>query len=182
MDFELVFEKVIKNFEDENIQYGLIGGFALGVMGILRATMDIDFLLLVDDLEKVDGILTGAMYRRVYKTENLSQYSSDLKALGNIDIIHAARKLSKEMLSRVRFFKVFEKYTVPVLCPEDIIGLKVQAIANDASREASDIQDMRLLLEYQVRNGMSTDWELLVEYFSLFDKQPLLDKLRVEFA
>ena len=59
MDFQLVFEKVISSFEKENLQYGLIGGFALGVMGILRSTMDIDILLLVDDLDKADGILTG---------------------------------------------------------------------------------------------------------------------------
>jgi len=181
MDFELVFEKVIKSFKEENIQYGLIGGFALGVMGILRATMDIDFLLLVDDLEKVDSILTKSMYKCVYKTANISQYSSDLKVLGNIDIIHASRKLSREMLARVKYFNVFEKYSVPVLSPEDIIGLKVQAIANDASREACDFNDMRLLLEYQTRTKEIIDWELLTEYFALFDKQELLCALENEF-
>jgi len=62
MDFQLVFEKVISSFEKEDLQYGLIGGFALGVMGILRATMDIDILLLADDLDRADKILTGCMY------------------------------------------------------------------------------------------------------------------------
>ncbi len=182
MDFELVFEKVITKFKEENIRYGLIGGFALGVMGILRATMDIDFLLLVDDLEKADNILTASMYKCLHKTENLSQYSSDLKVLGSIDIIHASRRLSREMLARVDFFNVFDKYSIPVLSAEDLIGLKVQAITNDASREAIDFHDMRLLLEYRKRTEIEIDWELLAEYFVLFERRDLLNVLKKEFT
>lgn len=71
---------------------------------------------------------------------------------------------------------------IPVLSPEDIIGLKVQAIANDAQREAADIYDMRLLLEYQLQRGRLIDWELLDEYFSLFNKQALLTTLKKDFS
>lgn len=182
MDFQLVFEKVIFSFEKENLQYGLIGGFALGVMGILRATMDIDILLLVDDLDKADKILTGCMYVCVHRSPHLSQYASEIKPLGSIDILHASKTISKEMLSRVERFKVFNKYMIPVLSPEDIIGLKVQAIANDAQREATDIYDMRLLLEYQMQRKKRIDWELLDEYFSLFNKQALLSTLKKDFS
>ncbi len=182
MDFQLVFDKVICSFEKESLHYGLIGGFALGVMGILRATMDIDILLLVDDLDKADKILSDCMYSRVHQSPHLSQYTSKLKVLGSIDILHASKAISKEMLSRVERFRVFNKYMVPVLSPEDIIGLKVQAIANDVQREATDIYDMRLLLEYQLNRKRLIDWELLDEYFSLFSKQALLTTLKKDFS
>ena len=77
MDFQLVFGKVISSFEKEHLQYGLIGGFAMGVMGILRSTMDIDILLLVDDLETADRILTDCMYSCVHRSANVSQYTSE---------------------------------------------------------------------------------------------------------
>lgn len=160
----------------------MIGGFALGVMGILRSTMDLDILLLVNDLDKADKILTGCMYSCVHRSPHLSQYTSGLKSLGSIDILHASKTISKEMLSRVERFRVFNKYMIPVLSPEDIIGLKVQAIANDAQREAADIYDMRLLLEYQLQRKRHIDWELLDEYFSLFDKQTLLASLKKDFS
>ena len=182
MDFQLVFEKVISSFEKEALQYGLIGGFAMGVMGILRATMDIDILLLVDDLDKADKILTDCMYSCVHRSPHLSQYTSSFKILGSIDILHASKTISKEMLSRVERFRVFDKYTIPVLSPEDIIGLKVQAITNDVQREATDIYDMRLLLEYQLQRKRLIDWELLDEYFSLFSKQTLLTTLKKDFS
>ena len=181
MNFELVFKQVIQSFEEEKLQYGLIGGFALGVMGILRSTIDIDLLLLIDDLEKADKILEKALYKRIYRSENISQYSSDIKELGHIDIIHSFRQLSKEMLSRTVKFTIFDTYHVSVLMPEDIIGLKVQAISNDPSRQAIDIEDMRLLLDFKKRKQQSVDWGLLSDYFSLFDKQELFNKLRREF-
>ena len=72
MDFQLVFEKVISSFEKEKLQYGLIGGFALGVMRILRSTMDIDILLLVDNLDKADRILTDSMNTCAHRSPDLS--------------------------------------------------------------------------------------------------------------
>lgn len=182
MDFQLVFENVISSFEKEKLQYGLIGGFALGVMGILRATMDMDILLLVDDLDKADKILTGCMYSCAHRSPHVSQYTSELKPLGSIDILHASKNISKEMLSRVERFKVFDKYLIPVLSPEDLIGLKVQAITNDVQREAIDINDMRLLLEYQRKRKRQIDWELLNEYFTLFNKQDLLATLKKDYS
>ena len=122
------------------------------------------------------------MYSCVHRSQYLSQYTSGLKPLGSIDILHASKTVSKEMLSRVERFKVFDKYMIPVLSPEDIIGLKVQAIANDAQREATDIYDMRLLLEYQLQRKRRIDWELLEEYFSLFSKQALLTTLKKDFS
>ena len=182
MDFELVFKKILAEFERENIHYGLIGGFALGAMGILRATMDIDLLVLIDDMDKVGNILTTSMYRCDYKTEYISQYSSELRPLGNIDIIHASKSISREMLSRTKMYTVFEKYMVPVLLPEDIIGLKLQAISNDPSREAIDLNDIRLILTHQREYDREIDWELLKDYFELFKKDELFLKLTKEFG
>lgn len=181
MNFELFFKQVIKVFEEEKIQYAFVGGFALGIMGILRSTMDLDFLLLTEDLDKADKILSDNMYTCIYKSDNISQYSSEIRELGHVNFIHAFRPLSKNMLARATRFTVFEKYSVPVLTPEDIIGLKIQAIANDPTREPFDYQDMRLLLEYKKKNNMIIEWELLTDYFEIFHKQPLLNQLKKEF-
>jgi hypothetical protein len=41
---------------------------------------------------------------------------------------------------------------------------------------------MRLLLEYQMKRKRRIDWELLDEYFSLFNKQALLTTLKKDFS
>jgi len=182
MDFKKVFEEVLIKFENEGIKWGLIGGFALGIMGILRTTMDLDFLLLIDDLPKADEILTKALYKCDYKTENLSQYSSDIKILGSIDIIHASKSISRGMLERVRYYEIFDTIKIPVVSAEDIIGLKVQAFNNDPDRKETDLRDINLILEHKKEITEQVDWQLLTSYFEIFNKIELFNELKSRYG
>lgn len=56
MDFKLVLEKLLSAFNEQNIRYALMGRFALGAWGVPRGTVDIDFLVHREDMEKVDAI------------------------------------------------------------------------------------------------------------------------------
>ncbi len=169
MDFENVFNVIIAAFEEQEIQYALIGGFVLGAFGIIRSTIDLDFLILADNLDKVDKILKKSMYICSYKSENVSQYTSDLKPFGQIDILHAFRKYSLAVLKRAQSILVFNKYKIKVAIPEDIIGLKLQALKNDETREESEYSDIELLLKHLNDNNISIKWALLENYFKLFD-------------
>ncbi len=177
MDFQLVVRSVLGRFEEEGIEYGVIGGYAMGLWGATRATVDLDFLLLVDDLAEGEAILADFSYRCTYKTENVVQYVSDLAPFGQIDVLIARRKISKGMLERsVR--RVSAVGAMRVLQPEDLIGLKLQALVNDPSREARELEDMRALLMASEREGRSVDWDLLEDYFALFDRGEIFRELR----
>ncbi|MEC4684674.1 MAG: hypothetical protein VST71_02935 [Nitrospirota bacterium] len=43
MDFKFIIEKLMTAFKEQDIQYALIGGLGLGLWGVPRATVDIDF-------------------------------------------------------------------------------------------------------------------------------------------
>ena len=136
MDFEKVLPLVLGEFKKRNIRYALIGGVAMAAWGVVRATVDLDYLVLAEDMGKIEEIMNNFGYRCVYKTDNVSQYVSDMKIYGTIDFLHAFREISCSMLERAVEKKVFNnRYEVKVLCPEDIIGLKVQALTNDTQRE-----------------------------------------------
>jgi len=49
MDFLLVFKFLITTLKRQEINFALIGGFALQVAGITRTTRDIDLVILVKD-------------------------------------------------------------------------------------------------------------------------------------
>ena len=66
-----------------------------------------------------------------------------------------------------------------MLLPEDIIGLKVQAIANDPSRKNADLADIESLLKLHARR---LDWQLIQSYFELFDFGPLFESLRGDYG
>ena len=116
MDFQRVVSTLLRDFEHEGIHYAIIGGFAMGLWGATRATVN------MDSMEKVR-----------------------------------------------------------VLIPEDIIGLKVQALSNDSSRELKDYADIDALLQARRSNSKEIAWPLLHDYFKLFDKLNLYSRLAKKY-
>ena len=176
MDFKLVIDKLLTAFQDKDIHYALIGGFALGALGITRATVDIDFLVHRDDLDKVHTIMTGLGYDRAFHTDNVSQYLSADNLFGEVDFLHAFREISVGMLQRAENKKIFGgTISIKVLKVEDLIGLKVQAIANDETRKPIDLADIKALIALRKTD---IEWLLLENYFAMFGFQDLLKDLR----
>ena len=62
MDFSLVVTMLFDRLEQAKIRYAAIGGFALGLLGLLRATGDIDLLVHRDDLSALDEVMRGMGY------------------------------------------------------------------------------------------------------------------------
>lgn len=176
MDFERVLRDLVSDFTQREVRYALIGGFALGALGVPRATMDLDFLVDRDALPAVDRIMERRRYHLRYRSENVSQFVSELAPLGQVDLLHAFREVSTAMLERAREVSVFAgRFGVRTLCPEDIVGLKVQALANDPGRERRDLADIESLAE---RFSAELDWGRIREYFALFDRLALYDEIQ----
>ena len=108
MDFERVLRDVVADFTERDVRYALIGGFALGVLGVPRATMDLDFLVARDALPVVDEIMARRQYRLRYRSQNVSQFVSNLAPLGQVDFLHAFREISTAMLERAPEMSVFD--------------------------------------------------------------------------
>ncbi|MGQ9615123.1 MAG: nucleotidyltransferase [Spirochaetota bacterium] len=174
MDFELVIKSVIKDFKEYKINYALIGGYAFGLWGVSRNTFDLDFLIDKKYRNELKNILAKYYYDVKYETENVAQFISDLKPFGEIDVIYAFRKISLEMLGRALEETVFEEIKIKVLLPEDLIGLKLQAIKNDPDRYHSDLLDIKELI---IVNKNRIDEGLLKRYFELFDSMEIYYKL-----
>lgn len=180
MDFKLVLDQLLTFFHKNNVRYALIGGFALGLHGVSRSTVDIDFLVHRDDLLKINDIMDKLEYECAYSSENVSQFISPLKVFGEVDFIHAFREISLKMLQRVEEKKIFnDTITVKVLKVEDLIGFKVQAIANDESRKALDLADIESLMKL---HKASLDWDILEKYFGLFKFSELFSELKRKYS
>ena len=90
MDFVWILHFIIAEFNNEKIRYALIGGFAMGAWGIMRSTMVLDFLVNQGDVGKIEDIMDNHGYN------------------GQVDFIHAFRKISLSMLKRAVEVPVFE--------------------------------------------------------------------------
>lgn len=171
MDFLKVLDQLGSALSRAGVRYALIGGFALAMRGVQRATADLDFLLMLEDLETAHRILEAQGYQRVFHSENVSHYRAEEDDFGRIDILHAFRGPSLSMLKRAESMTISPQLRIPVLQLEDIIGLKIQAAVNDPSRAEADWLDIRLLLQAAKRQGRAPDWELIDDYLAIFNKQ-----------
>lgn len=182
MDFHRVTTTLLRDFEAQKINYACIGGFALGFWGVSRSTIDMDFLVLLKDVEKAEEILNKYQFRCHFKSENVSQYVSDLKAYGNVDVIFAYREISRNMLARAVPVTTDDGVSIRSLIPEDLIGLKLQAQVNDSARQSRDQADIEALLHTMAEKRAPIHWALLEEYYELFDRSSVLSELKGRYG
>ncbi len=167
MDFEQVLRAMLEAFEREHVRYGVLGGFALGVLKVPRTTVDLDLLVHRDDLMRLEGIVHRLGYLRRARTENVTHYAHPDAAWGAIDILHAFRAFSLAILERAQRYPIFDGVlNVNVLQPEDVIGFKVQGMANNPLRATKELVDIEALMAYY---GKTLDWARIQEYFELFE-------------
>jgi len=164
MDLKKALSLLVDEFEKNDVRYAIIGGFAIGALGIPRSTIDLDFLVASDALGRVEPIMLELGYKKVFASENASQYVSPSAEMGEVDFLHAFRPISLKMLAEAESVAVFGKEVrVKVLKAEDIIGLKLQSISNNPARLAKDNSDIEELMK-----ARKLDWDILKTYFELF--------------
>lgn len=179
MDILKVLNIISREFEKHELHYAVIGGVALNALGLARSTVDLDFLVLAEDTPKLQKILEQLSYNCVYKSQNVSQYTSSSSEMGEIDVLHAFRSASLKMLKRAKKVYLFNNsINIYVLCPEDIVGLKLQAMMNDDSRKERELSDIQLLMEHF---NTTFDWDIVKEYFNIFEQKKLFEKLKKRY-
>lgn len=176
MDFFRVLPDLCRQLDDSAVRYALIGGFGMAMRGVQRATLDLDFIIALEDLDTADGVLCGLSFKRYFHSENVSHYRRDDQNW-RVDLLHAFRTPALAMLDRAERLEVEGGPSLPVAATEDIIGLKVQAMNNDPARADQDWLDIRLLVQSARQLGQSLDWQLIEQYFELFDKTDLFTAL-----
>lgn len=175
MDFKIVIETLIKRFKAKNIDFAFIGGVAVNAAGYSRVTQDIDFLIKLEDADKAHKIMTDLDYKLLQKTDNFALYASDVEIFGRVDFLFAYRETSTKMLKRAKEKPLIDgAMKAKVLKPEDIIGLKIQSIANNPERQERDLLDITNIIKI---NKDTLNIKLVQEYFALFKKENLLDQI-----
>ena len=175
MHLKAVLKMITRELAARQIDFILMGGLSLSTMGVFRFTRDIDFLVYESDAEAIDNIMTSLDYERQdFSNDEIVSYLSQTAAFGQVDFMLARRKYTRAMMKNAKEMPIFEgELSLKTIRPEDLIGLKVQALVNDPeNRSDIDEPDIRRLLRI---HHETLDMKLVREYFRVFDKEDLLD-------
>jgi predicted nucleotidyltransferase len=156
-------------FRNHGIRYAAIGGLAVNAHGFIRATRDIDLLVLVEDSEKVRRVALDLGYRILDDGKEIASYVRDLQ---RFDVMHAQRPISRDLLGRA-VDADFDGMKLPIIPVEGLIGLKVQAY-NDNPKRLQDVMDMVELFRI---NRQTLNMDEVRSYFRLFGRERLLDDI-----
>ena len=176
MNLKEVLKTLIAKFHERKIDLILSGGLALSTMNIFRFTKDIDFLVSEESKTTIHKIMTDLGYElQDFSSDEIKSYVSPVKVFGQVDFLLARRKYTKAMMKRAVKKEVFDgEYQIKTLRPEDLIGLKIQAIYNDSeNRYLIDAPDIQRLLALH-KDKM--DMKLVREYFKIFGMEDLLNE------
>ena len=117
-------EKVASLAREHGLGFLLIGGNALAFYGYPRNTLDVDFLIRDDELEKWEQILGAMGYRKFHATSAFAQFE---KGEGlPADLMVVSDSTWEKLNESARLFSMgSEEFALP--SPEHIVALKLHA-------------------------------------------------------
>lgn len=151
------------------IRYTLIGGVAVNIHGHLRATRDLDLMLLVDDADSAHDLFVGLGYEAIDRRPDVASY---VRGAARLDVIYAVRPVNRGLLEHSQEV-TFGDLRLPVISVEGLLGLKIQAF-NDDPRRIDDLTDM---IELVRLHRADLNLEEVRSYFRLFDRERVLDDI-----
>jgi hypothetical protein len=155
--------------ESVDARFALIGGMALVAHKCPRATADIDFLLDLDDAPKVSAALLEAGFESIHSSVDAGNFVRNGE---RIDFIFAHRARSLALIETALHGNI-GPIKFPLVTIEGIVGLKLQALANNPKR-LQDLVDIQVLID---SNLSKLNRDQVRDYFQLFQRMDLYDTL-----
>ena len=165
MNIKTVLENLIGFFTGEEIDFALIGAFALQAYGYVRATQDIDFVVRGEGQQRVVRFLESLGYETFYRSKGFSNHVHPISSLGRVDFVYVEGETAGELFSGTRPIQLFEGLSVPVVRPEHLIALKIFAMKNDPARTFREMADIEQLLNL---TSQSVDIDEVKGYFEKY--------------
>ncbi|MBM4339261.1 MAG: hypothetical protein FJ110_06935 [Deltaproteobacteria bacterium] len=147
LNIKTIFRTLTDFFKKEEIDYALVGAFALKAYGYLRATQDVDFLVRSNHQNKIIAYLESLGYETIYRSAGYSNHVHPLANLGRIDFIYVEEETANTIFSETKPLLLLDDISVPVVRPEHLIALKVFAMKNDPDRSLREMADLQYLLK-----------------------------------
>lgn len=161
-DLKILLKETCSKLQENNIKFCLAGGWAVSILGIARATVDIDILIILDKTIKrqVISILTNSFnliqsHEKEMEFKNITIWRNIVSLKGSkepfmIDFLKAGNDYLKSVVGRSIEIE-FEAAVIPVVSLEDLIVIK---LASFRKQDQADIENL-------IQSNPNLDWSYL---------------------
>ena len=174
MNLKGIFEALSDFFRQKNMDFAIIGAFALYTYGYSRATKDIDFITRIDNKEKVIHFLESLGFETIFSSE---AFSNHLQPVGSVkvDIMYVEGKTADDIFNAVENKALFNGLEFPVASKEHLVAMKLFAIQNNPDRKYKDLADIKEILKNTEYNK-----EVIREYFKKYGQEVYFNEITEE--
>ncbi len=156
-----------------NVEYCLIGAFAVIFYGCIRTTRDVDFIIIINDIEFIKQKkqeLSALGYNVEYRKGGIDDPVGDMLVVkkGNvkIDIIIAGNPFQVNTVKNARIEKYGENQ-LHIAAPEDLIILKLKA---GGPLDLSDVQNVYTSIKNKLNIEYIDKWAVQLKCFKEWEK------------
>ena len=140
-----VLSALVEYFKKNDIEYAIIGAYALFSYGIVRATKDIDLITRLSNQKKVIANFESLGFETTYRSK---AFSNHCHPIGNIrvDMMYIEGHTADVIFSSASGRQVINKNKYSVISVEYLIALKLFALSNNPERKLKDLNDIKEML------------------------------------
>jgi len=123
----------------------LIGGFAVDYYGYTRNTVDIDFMIFTEQLEKVRDIMTKSGFTNIIIEDTVAFFEKPDSAF-RVDFLRVNKQTQQKLNNNAVDAKIYG-YDLKVPALIDLISMKIFALSQNLTRRmAKDLPDISYLI------------------------------------
>jgi hypothetical protein len=141
-----IFETVCSFFESEEMDYAVIGAFALYGFGYVRATRDVDFVTKSGYQTRIVAFLESLGFDTIHSSEAFSNHVHPIGS-GRVDMMYVEGATADQIFSQVRPISIFKSRTYPVVSPLHLVAMKLFSASNDPERKLKDLADIEQIIK-----------------------------------
>lgn len=146
VEFTRVLTTVTTFLEDIGARFAVIGGVAMAAYGMLRTTVDLDFVVEATAKSAILPFLEARGYETLRVGSGYSNHRNPDPLWGRVDFMYVSGETAEKLFANCREGMGPRGQVIPLPKPEHIAAMKALAIKNDPSRAFQDLADIRFLL------------------------------------
>lgn len=147
MKFDEVLRRFSEFFEREGIRYAVAGGLAVHAWGHSRFTHDIDFAVDGAARARILAFTEATGYKTLHVSAGYSNHEHPDEDFGILDLLYVYDDTADRLFAEAAPRLIAGDVRAPVIKPEHLIAMKVQAIKNAPRRVSIDVPDIEFLLK-----------------------------------
>jgi hypothetical protein len=171
MKLQNIFKALSEFFIRENMDYGVVGAFALYAYGYVRATRDIDFITRINYQKKIITFLESLGFETTFRS---NAFSNHLHSIGSvrIDIMYVEGITADDIFNSTKNRLILNDIMLPVVSAEHLVAMKLFAIKNNPDRKFKDLSDIKEILSHTTYNKKT-----IKKYFKKYGQDEYYDEI-----